>query len=144
VTGSSTWPFRLARVIPSVVLDEPWALFVKTLCILSGVTTFIGPTPGTIESSLPQPVVYLWSATLVLGAGCGLVGLLRPQWRGLEITGLIWLGTAAAVYSVTIFVRFGFAGAVAGSVVLAFALAALVRALAVYVTYELAVQRARQ
>jgi hypothetical protein len=138
------WQYRVSRLIPTAVLEQPWAIFIKGLCIISGLTTFAGPKPGTVESSLPGPVVYVWAATLVLGALFGLVGLLHPRWQQLEVAGLIWLGTAALVYAATIGVRFRADGMVAASIVAAFGMAAFVRALAVYVTYELARDRVRQ
>jgi hypothetical protein len=134
----SSWPERLAHRLPTVVLDQPWAIFIKALCIVSGLTTFLGPAPGSIESTLPRMVVYLWSATLVLGASAGLYGVLRPQHRRIEEAGLIWLGTAACVYGVTVLVQFRIAGAVPAGILLAFGLAALTRALAVHVSYAIA------
>lgn len=136
------WPNRIARRLPAVLLAEPWAFFVKSLCIVSGLTTFVGPAPGSIEQVLPAPLVYLWSATLVLGASAGLYGLARPGARRIEITGLIWLGTAALVYAGAIALRAGLAGMVPASIVLAFGMAALIRALAVYLAYEIAVRAA--
>lgn len=132
------WSSRLAKRIPAVVLEQPWAIFVKTLCIISGLSTFVGPAPGTIEATLPQAVVSAWSITLVVGAGCALYGLLQPRHREVELLGLVWLGTASLVYAVTIATRFGTGGAVPCAIVLAFSLAALVRALAVYLEYEIA------
>jgi hypothetical protein len=132
------WPSRVARVLPPIVLYEPWALFIKGLCIVSGLSTFAGPKPGSIEASLPQGWVYAWSACLVIGATAGLYGLLRPEQRRVEIAGLIWLGTASLVYGVTIAARFQAGGAVAAGIVLAFAFAAFFRALGVYVSYEIA------
>jgi hypothetical protein len=132
------WPHRIARRIPAVILEQPWALFVMGLCVISGMTTFLGPAPGSIETTLPRFVVYLWSGTLVAGASAGLVGLLRPNLRRVELAGLVWLGTAAIVYGATIMLRFGLGGIVPGSIVLGFGAAALVRALAVYVAYEVA------
>lgn len=117
---------------------QPWAFFVKGLCVLSGLTTFVGPAPGSIEATLPRPVVLLWSLTLVCGAAAGLAGLLRPNLRTVEIAGLVWLGTAALVYAVTILLRFRLDGLVPTGIVLGFGVAAFVRALAVYVTYEVA------
>jgi len=132
------WPFRLAHKLPPVLLDQPWALFIKALCLISGATTFVGPAPGSIEATLPAPVVYLWSATLVIGASAGLYGLLRPHaWR-VEIAGLIWLGTASVVYGLALLVRFQLDGAVATAIVVGFGAAALTRALAVHVTYSIA------
>lgn len=130
--------FGLSRLLPTVVLEQPWAIFIKALCILSGVTTFAGPAPGSIEAVLPRPIVYLWSSTLVLGAAAALWGLLRPRARRLEIAGLIWLGTAACVYAATIWLRFGLGGAIPSGIVGGFGTAALIRALAVYVSYEIA------
>lgn len=132
------WPFRLAHRLPTVVLDQPWAIFIKGLCVLSGLTTFLGPAPGSIESTLPVPVVYVWSATLVLGATAGLYGMLRPAAWLVEVAGLIWLGTAALVYGLTVLVQFRLDGAVPASILVAFGLAALTRALAVHVSYAIA------
>lgn len=132
------WPIRLALVIPEVFLDQPWGIFIKALCVISGLATFVGPQPGSLQESLPEEMVFLWSITLVVGALCGLIGLFQPRvWR-LEVAGLIWLGTASIVYAIAIFAQAGFRGAVPGGIIMGFGLAALVRALAVYVTYEVA------
>jgi hypothetical protein len=132
------WPNRVALHLPPVLLDQPWGIFIKFLCIVSGLATFVGPRPGSLEATLPQALVFLWSFTLVLGASFALWGLLRPKvWR-LEVAGLIWLGTASIVYGVAILANAGFKGAVPGCIILGFGLAALVRSLAVYVTYEVA------
>lgn len=135
VTGRSILP-RIARKLPSVVLWQPWGLFVKVLCIFSGITAFFGP-PGSITQALPPTVVLLWNITLVGGASAGLYGLLRPLPQ-VEVAGLIWLGTASIVYAVAIIASLGLPGFVAAGIVGAFGLAALVRALAVYVSYEIA------
>ena len=135
------WPFALARVIPAIILDQPWAVFVKGLCIVSGLTTFAGPAPGSIEATLPRAVTYAWSTTLVLGASASLYGLLRARGARLEIAGCIWLGTASLVYAGTLAVRLDAGSAVAAGIVAGFGLAALVRALAVYVSYAIAVER---
>lgn len=132
------WPNRIALHLPPVLLDQPWGIFIKALCIISGLATFVGPQPGSLEATLPRVLVYLWSATLVLGASFGLWGLIRPKaWR-LEIAGLIWLGTASIVYALAILFHAGIKGAVPGAIILGFGLAALVRSLAVYVCYEVA------
>lgn len=132
------WPFRLARLLPPILLEQPWAIFVKGLCIVSGLTTFFGPQPGSIQALLSRPVQVGWSVCLVAGAACGLWGMLRPAFWRVEVTGLIWLGTAAIVYAITIMLRFGLAGVIAGGITLGLGLAAMVRALAVYVTVEIA------
>jgi hypothetical protein len=136
--------YRTARLIPAVVLDQPWAIFIKALCFVSGLTTFAGPKPGTIEATLPTPIVYGWATTLVAGSLLGLIGLGSRRRQHYEVAGLIWLGTAATVYAVTIALRFGSGGAVAAGIVFAFGLSAFVRALAVYLTVELARQRVRR
>lgn len=132
--------FGLARAIPTTVLEQPWAVFIKSLCVVSGLTTFAGPAPGSIESTLPEPVVYAWATTLVMGASASLYGLLRARGHRLEIAGLIWLGTASLVYAGTLVVRLDAGSAVAAGIVFGFGLAALTRALAVYVSYEIAVK----
>jgi hypothetical protein len=132
-----SWARKIARMLPPVVLNQPWAIFIKSLCIFSGFSTFLGPPPGSIESVLPGPIVYLWASTLIAGASAALFGLLRPAHRRIELAGLIWLGTAAIVYAVTLTTRAAAGGAVPGGIVLGFGLAALVRALAVYVSYEI-------
>lgn len=133
----------IARHIPPAVLAEPWAIFVKALCVASGLTTLAGPAPGSLEDTLPQVMVTIWSVTLVCGGAAGLAGLLTTT-RRLEVAGLLWLGTAAMVYALTILITRGLVGAVPGGIVLAFGLAAFVRALAVYASYELARYRAGQ
>lgn len=138
------WQLRLARHLPTIVLTEPWALFIKGLCIISGLTTFVGPAPGSIQAQLPQLVVTLWSITLVGGALTSLIGLFKTTLWRLEISGLIWLGTAALVYAACIATRFRVDGAVATGIIVGFGLAALFRALGVYVTYEVARQAAIQ
>ena len=131
-----SWPVRIARHIPALVLEQPWALFVKSLCLVSGLTTFLG-RPGSIEATFPGWVQLAWSLTLVCGAVAGLAGLLRPRWRSVEVAGLVWLGTAALVYGAAVLLRFRLEGVVAGSIVVAFGAAALVRALAVYVAWDI-------
>lgn len=132
------WPNRVALHLPPILLDQPWGIFVKVLCVISGLGTFVGPQPGSLEATLPRALVFLWSITLVLGATFALCGLFRPKvWR-LEVAGLIWLGTASIVYGVAILAHAGWSGAVPGSIILGFGLASLVRSLAVYVTYEVA------
>lgn len=133
------WPVRIARHIPAIVLAEPWAIFIKALCILSGLTALFGPEPGAIGRELPHWSALLWAVILVAGASSALYGLLRPQ-TAVEVAGLIWLGTAALVYAGAILLRFQLSSVVGGSMVLGFGLAALTRALAVHVTYELAKQ----
>lgn len=139
-----SWAVRVARHIPTIVLAEPWAIFIKSLCIVSGLTTFAGPAPGSIEQALPPLAAYGWAVTLVAGAGSALYGLLRPRSQRIEISGLIWLGTAAVVYALAILLRFRIDGLIAGGIVLGFGAAALVRALAVYVTYEVAREAAQR
>lgn len=133
----------IARRIPPVLLNEPWAIFVKSLCVASGSATLAGPPPGSLEDNLPRAMVTLWSITLICGGLAGLIGLLSST-RRLEVAGLVWLGTAALVYAAAVLVTRGFVAAFAGSMVLAFGLAALTRALAVYASYELARYRAEQ
>lgn len=119
-------------------LYQPWGVFIKTLCVITGLASFIGPSPGSIEAALPHILVLIWSVTLITGALCGLYGLFRPRAYRVEIAGLIWLGTASIVYAIAILAHVGISGAVPGGIIMGFGLAALVRALAVYVTFEVA------
>jgi hypothetical protein len=84
----------LARRLPPVPLAEPWALFIKAACIVSGGAYLAGLTPRSIDVLLPAWLVAVWNAELVLGGLLGVAGLFRRWWR-VEYAGLVCLGAAA-------------------------------------------------
>jgi len=120
---------RLARQLPPILLEEPWALFIKTACILSGVTyLFQLGSPSAISRLLPPFVVALWNVDLLLGGALGLAGLIR-RIRRWEVAGLCLLGASTVVYATVILAVAGRRGIVAALLIGSFGVAAYLRAL---------------
>jgi hypothetical protein len=135
---------RLARRLPPLLLEEPWALFIKGACVLSGASYLaqLG-TAGSIQQLLPRPVVLLWNVDLLLGGALGLAGLLnRERRRRVEVAGLLLLGASTAVYAIAIVAVAGRRGIVPALLVGSFGAAAYLRALGVWAAAAVISQRA--
>jgi hypothetical protein len=125
---------RLVRWLPPMLLQEPWALFVKIACVLSGASYLLQlSSPGAISRLLPPAVVALWNADLLLGGALGLAGLLRKV-RRVEIAGLCLLGASTLVYATVILAIGGRRGIVAALLIGLLGAAAYLRALGLWAT----------
>lgn len=113
-------------VLPGKSPDE---IFLMALCVVTALPIFFGvaPPPGSINSLLPNLVVTIWSAVLVVGAGTVLVSFtFKDRVTGMivEQFGSMCLGVAATIYGVGIFLTsYDEGGAFSSAIILGFALA---------------------
>lgn len=137
---------RLTRWIvtswPLPLLQHPFEVFLGGLCVLSGLPLVLAtqPDPASLTATLPWWIVKAWGIELTLGGALIVLGVIWPRMRYAERAGLTLLAPAAGLYALAIFVNVGRSGLVAASIVLAFALACLLR-LAVVVEVRRVIHR---
>lgn len=99
---------------------DPRAVFVLTLCVVSGVPlVFADATPGSIAAQLPRLMVVVWGAMLALGALTTLVGTLKMDVNGiiLEQIGSVSVGGASLIYAGAIFTQIHWVGSVPAAII---------------------------
>lgn len=119
-----SFPLRWFRRLTDT---QPFEVFLSLVCLVSGAPLlFNGPTPGTIEETLPGFLVTLWGIELVLGGGLTLAGLATRSVHT-ERLGLSLLAAASLVYAVVL-VTVGWPDAiVAGGITAGFGFACTAR-----------------
>jgi hypothetical protein len=98
--------------LPAGLLARPGEWFLATLCALSGLTILTGAArPTSVARLLPEPIYVTWGAVLVIGSAslaCGLSSYRRSPggWIVTRVPcyrlGLRLLGSAAAMYAVSV------------------------------------------
>jgi uncharacterized membrane protein len=117
---------RLLNRLPAPLLGNPLELFVAAFCCVQGVSILAGALPaGSIESVLPDWLVYAWAAELTVGGGAVVAGVLTHR-RRVERAGLIQLGPASLAYGTAIAIVLGWR--VTALMLYGFGLACLARA----------------
>lgn len=117
-------PYRAGR--------HPFQRYTLGLCIVGTLPLLLGePTSGSIESSLPPPVVLAWGILLTLGCSTTLVGVFWPLREPitprsfvtalfLERLGLAIVWPTAFVYSGIIIAVTGWSGFLVAMLVVGF------------------------
>lgn len=110
---------------------HPYQVFLGALCVVAGMPTlFGGPKPGTLAHLMPEWMLYLWAATIVVGgAGVVAAAITRNTLTALYVEGIsqLPLCVVATLYAVTIAWVVGYHGLPAAAIVFGFAVAAGVR-----------------
>lgn len=102
---------------------EPFKILITFMCVSGGIALVIqGAAPATVEESLPDWIVFLWGADLLLGGVLVLVGSFTGSWF-LERNGLALLGAAATVYGMVLVVQAWPAAVLVAAITLGFAAA---------------------
>ena len=104
---------------------HPFQIYLLTLCVITGLPVVLGiATPASIEESLPEWLVFLWSLCLLIGSAVALIGVYWPRSLATALTteriGLALVGTAALVYGPFVWFRLGLDGLLAGAIIMAF------------------------
>lgn len=113
------------------VARTPFETFIGFIALTTGLSYAFGaPTPGSIDSTLPDLFILVWGAYLIAGGALVLLGVLVV--RRLFAPGLFVLAGGIVVYSVALFASVRNVGAgLPASINLALAAACMVRALQV-------------
>lgn len=112
---------------------HPFEIAVLITAVACGVTLVVTDTrPASVTAAMPAPVQTLWEVGLVVS---GVVGLVGVTWTGalatsmgVELIGMVLLGTVTCMYAVALYVVSGTAAIAAGAFVCGIAAAAWVRA----------------
>jgi hypothetical protein len=109
--------------VPQIRLEptsrHPLVIFFLGLILVSSFSIAFGaPAPGSVEEALPRIGVYLWAASLFVGAALILWGLaLQPKLGKTSVTGatleevgMAMLAAAGILYAVAAFVAVGWSG----------------------------------
>lgn len=117
---------------------HPLVVFLLALCLVSGAGIFLGdaPAPGSLQATLPEWEVLIWSGGLAFGALSTLIGLFlqapkRPtRLRDgviFEQIGMALLGPVAIIYGVAALGQVGIAALLPGGIILALGVACAYR-----------------
>jgi protein-S-isoprenylcysteine O-methyltransferase Ste14 len=121
-------PFRVGR--------HPFQRYLLALAVIGSVPLLFGePTSGSVEASLPEPIVYGWGGILLFGSMIALLGVYWPLKEPitprsfvtalfLERLGLALVWPTALVYAGIIVLVAGWAGVLSGAIVAGFGWAA--------------------
>lgn len=111
---------------------HPFQLFLLVLSIVSGIPLLLGIErgPATIESLLPDGMVYMWGLLLTVGSATALIGsLMSNRINGIlvEQWGLLVVAVTTIFYGVGILLVVGRTGIQPAAIILAFGLACAYR-----------------
>jgi len=105
-----TFAMRVLVHIPRPLAENPERVLVNVACVLIGIAGLASIRPGSLLALWPLWVSYAWSAVMLTGGLCGLVG----YWRGklpLQRLGMMLIAMACFTYAIallTVFVGTGF------------------------------------
>lgn len=117
-------PFRVGR--------HPFQRYLLALAVVGSAPLAIGePTSGSVDESLPTPIVIGWGVMLMLGATTALVGVYWPLREPitprsfvmalfLERLGLSLVWPTALVYAAIVVLMTGWEGVLAGAIIAGF------------------------
>lgn len=128
-----------SAIVPVPARRHPHQVFVAALLVVSGIPILLGgPRPGSINETLPAPLVYLWAVVIVAGGAmvvaAALVGPLAALY--LELVADPPLSVMCLVYAAAVLTVVGMRGAVAVALVVAASIAFAVRASQVWRTFR--------
>jgi hypothetical protein len=134
---------RFFRWLNVMATEDTFELFFVLLCVVSGIPLMLGvvSSPQSLEAALPELLIRIWGATLLLGGLVALCGIglrhednfkikRRPRFiEGfiLEGAGLVALASAAAVIALALIVLTGTKALFGVSTYFMFVLACLFR-----------------
>lgn len=125
-------------IVPVPARRHPHQVLVAALLMVSGLPILLGGArPGSLNQSLPTPLLYLWAAVAVAGGAmvvtAAIVGPISALY--LELIADVPLSIVCFAYSISAVMVGGPRAIVAAAIVTAAALAFLVRARQVYRTF---------
>lgn len=109
---------------------DPRALFVLSLCVVSGLPLVLGISkPGSVESLIPSWAVVVWGALLTGGAVTSLAGMVKQTVGGIiaEQIGSVAVGSATIFYSTAILLSTGWQGVLPAGIILGWGLSCMWR-----------------
>ncbi|MFC0504210.1 hypothetical protein [Micromonospora costi] len=117
---------------------HPFEMAVLLAAVCSGVALVVTDRrPASVLAAMPATVQLLWEVGLIVA---GVIGLIGVTWNGdlstsmgVEMIGIILLGTVTTMYAVALFVVSGSAAIAAGAFICAIAAASWARAVQVLV-----------
>lgn len=125
-------------IVPVPARRHPHQVLVAALLVVSGLPIlFGGARPGSLQESLPAPLLYLWASVAVIGGAmvvsAAVVGPVAALY--LELIADVPLSIVCFAYSISVAMVGGSRAIVAASIVTAAAVAFLVRARQVFRTF---------
>lgn len=119
---------KILRHIPRPVAENPERVLVNFACIFMGIAGLAKVQPGSLLALWPLWVSYSWSATMLVGGSCGLLG----YWRGklpVQRLGMMLIALACFTYGFALIVVFSGTGLFPALIFIALGLAKIVRLL---------------
>lgn len=121
---------RLAALIPTVLMEHPFEIYLVVSCLFIGASVLVGiVTAPSLNMIIPAYAMIAWGISLTLGSITVAISLLKKH-AGMLASGLQLLGGAMFVYGIALMISTGFASA--GTSIVLFLLAgalALIRSL---------------
>lgn len=114
------------RHIPPPIVASPEQALINFACVLIGISGLSGARPGSLLALWPRWVAYEWSAAMLIGGTCALVGYWRGKWSVARL-GYLLIGVASTIYAVGVIVVLGFQGLAVAIIFLGIAFAKFVR-----------------
>lgn len=104
-TAPSRWTniaWAIVRRLPAPLVRETERVMLNASLGLVGlVSIFLIDEPGALPAVLNPPLLFVWSASLIAGAGLVLVGMWRG-WRTIERAGLMLTGIGSFAYGLAL------------------------------------------
>lgn len=127
-------------IVPVPARRHPHQVFMAALLMVSGLPILLGgPRPGSINASLPTPLLMLWAGVLTLGGALVVLAAIVPPLAALflELIADPPLAVMCLVYAASVLMVAGSRGLVPVALVTGLALAFAIRAIQVMRTLTL-------
>lgn len=128
-----------SAIVPVPARRHPHQVLVAALLLVSGAAILLGgPQPGSINETLPGPLVYLWASVITAGGAMVVAAAAAGPLTALylELVADLPLSVMCGVYAAAVVTVAGWRGAVPVALVLAAALAFAIRARQVWRTFR--------
>lgn len=117
-------PWRTLRIARG---GGPFQVCTLAACLVVGLLLVVAPPPTTVQSAMPPLVQTCWQFGLIVAGVLGLAGAWWPgrfgTGLGVELAGVITMGTTTTMYGIAIAAIAGTTALAAGSFVSALAVA---------------------
>lgn len=103
LSRSQRWAMAVVLRLPGPLIRDTERVMLNAATGVVGVTSLLAlREPGTIARVLVVPLLVMWSATLIAGSLCVLVGMFKG-YRTVERAGLMLSGIGCLTYASTLF-----------------------------------------
>jgi hypothetical protein len=134
-------------IVPVPARRHPAQVVLALILMVSGLAILLGgPRPGSINASLPTPLVLLWAGVVTVGGAMVVAAAVVPPLAALflELAADPSMAIMCGVYAASVFTVAGGRGAVTGGLVSGIAVSYAIRAYQVARTIRAARRAARE